>query len=665
LTEKEFSGYSQDGNYGVIATTNSSIYFFAALTHPSGPNTAGGKEFVRFNQLFPINPILKYTTSHEIKFIVWKGRSNFIIISHSEASPGREIFDATATDAAGTAALSTHSKTEAELDVGLAATTDERPIYFTTMQPLKVRKHSMTDGQILVTRELPKMIDVMPNFHVWVTKVFALEDSDYAVILSNWHYFAIWNFEDDTTPVYINHGYNNMHDLVVYSQARYIAIGSSEIVAFYNLDQISCRDPLATKCVAQNTENSVECRQNSVLQTIDVEGVLIRKCYCHDSAPFYDFNTNTCMFSVPTACPDSLAETCSPEPGHRTLTCTQFAVLDRFSDTCRCSVGSYLDDSVTPNKCVRCDRYPAACFGPGDDKSRGQELQVIGKHDTRHINGVCVIESSSLTGFATIEGNNVNYYELTLSQNPQYQHKKYVVLDKEPVTKSGRCMHFDDGKILIGSSILRKLSIDPSTDDTFEYLTFPGVDGSVFDIMMKIPESTDLWIAQSDPINPTTTPKAFYRIDSTNLTPKITYETLGHVTAIAVLLERNWIAVSFTDTSITQRQFFDHSLTGPVISSPLFTYTKGHSFREVGIFFAQYKPVYVVGYSNIAKTLDINTDNSAIQVVTFPTMTKITHIMQVPNSFYTLVASDENHLAITPYFETPVNIPTEIFNVTF
>ena len=333
-----------------------------------------------------------------------------------------------------------------------------------------------------------------------------------------------------------------------------------------------CRDPLATSCTAQNSEFSVDCRPGSALETIEVEGTLIRKCYCEDATPFYDVTSNTCEPNVANPCPDPLAETCSNQPGQRTLTCTQFAVLDYFTDLCRCSVGSYLDNTVTPHKCVRCDGYPAACFGPGDDKTRDQDLQVVGVHDTRHIHGVCVIETDTLNGFVTVEGNNVNYYEISLGQNPPYSHIKYIAMDEEPVNKSGRCMHFDDGEILVGSSILRKTNIKPTTDKSFQYLSFSGVDGSVFDIMMEIPESTDLWIAQSTPLNPTTTPKAFYRIDSTNLTPKITYETLGHVTALAVLMERNWIAVSFTDTSITERQFFDHTLSGPVISNPLFTY---------------------------------------------------------------------------------------------
>lgn len=99
LPEVAFQGFSQDGFYSIIAATNRSLFFFTAVSVPDTPNAAGARELIRFHQSFPSNPIFKYTTSSNVKAIHWKDFTNKIIVSHSEPSSGRQIFDATVTSA--------------------------------------------------------------------------------------------------------------------------------------------------------------------------------------------------------------------------------------------------------------------------------------------------------------------------------------------------------------------------------------------------------------------------------------------------------------------------------------------------------------------------------------------------------------------------------------
>ena len=112
-------------------------------------------------------------------------------------------------------------------------------------------------------------------------------------------------------------------------------------------------------------------------------------------------------------CPDLLAETCCSSLGQRTLTCTEYAYLDYSSDTCKCLVGSYLKITGNTRACVKCDNYPAHCTGPIVIKrSENQKLRLLGPLDSKNIHGVCVVETDSLSGFATVNGNDVNYYTL-------------------------------------------------------------------------------------------------------------------------------------------------------------------------------------------------------------------------------------------------------------
>jgi hypothetical protein len=37
---------------------------------------------------------------------------------------------------------------------------------------------------------------------------------------------------------------------------------------------------------------------------------------------------------------------------------------------------------------------------------------MLGKQEIRNIHGVCVVETDTLSGFVTVNGNNVNYYRL-------------------------------------------------------------------------------------------------------------------------------------------------------------------------------------------------------------------------------------------------------------
>lgn len=185
--------------------------------------------------------------------------------------------------------------------------------------------------------------------------------------------------------------------------------------------------------------------------------------------------------------------------------------------------------------------------------------------------------------------------------------------------------------------------------------------------MQKIPGSSDLWIAASSPLN-ALTPKGFYRLTSSMLlsdSPSKHYQTSDYVSALAVRLEKNWVLATFSSPSSTTREFYDITASGPTISSPVKVHQKINNFREVGVFFAQFRPVYVVAFSNQVHVFDEETDNRLIQATGFPTMTKISNIVQIPNSYFYITFSDQNHFAISPYFEIPVNIQTEIVHIGF
>lgn len=175
-----------------------------------------------------------------------------------------------------------------------------------------------------------------------VTRVLALRDSNFVVVLSNWHSYALWNFMTNENPTYFNVGYNLQTDLVSFSQFGQIAISNWEGVFIFNHLEFICRDRLALTCLPRNIESSSTCRPGSTLIPLNIEGVLVRKCYCNDNLPFFNPTTGACEAEKSNpSCPDELAETCRAD-NLRSLTCVQYGVLDLRTDACRCSVGSYL-----------------------------------------------------------------------------------------------------------------------------------------------------------------------------------------------------------------------------------------------------------------------------------------------------------------------------------
>jgi hypothetical protein len=185
-------------------------------------------------------------------------------------------------------------------------------------------------------------------------------------------------------------------------------------------------------------------------------------------------------------------------------------------------------------------------------------------------------------------------------------------LEYEIVPNIGKCVHLESGQVVMTSSLLRKFNVDPAHSISYYNLTSAELIGSNFDLVLKIPKSGHFLTAQSFPINPSTTEKALYRFDIDVLDPITTYKTLGFVSAVAVNLANNWVAVSFTDATIINRQFFDLTLTDSVVNTPLLTHVKSHLFREVSMFFSPVSPVYIVAYNNIVETLDTATDNTII-----------------------------------------------------
>jgi hypothetical protein len=135
---------------------------------------------------------------------------------------------------------------------------------------------------------------------------------------------------------------------------------------------------------------------------------------------------------------------------------------------CKCSVGTYFDSSAASptESCALCPANPEPCSGPdAEDEGIEAEFTIFGEHRTRHIHGVCVVETDTVTGFVVVESNSANFFTVDTSSDPKFTHSKYIPLDGEPNIKIGKCKHLGEGQVIMSSTIARQFNID-STDKT-------------------------------------------------------------------------------------------------------------------------------------------------------------------------------------------------------
>jgi hypothetical protein len=197
-----------------------------------------------------------------------------------------------------------------------------------------------------------------------VRRVFALHDTDFVLVTSNWHKFVIWNFQDDSTPLVYNYGYNNINDVVVFPRTRTIAVSNSEMVLFIQTTILSCNDPLALTCETFDSEKSLTCKSSSspTINTLpEVEGQL---CFCDAATPYYNPDTETCGSTQ--FCDDDQANTCYTAEPLETITCIMNSVYDPIDKKCKCAIGAYFDNEASnPTElCAHCPNAPNPCNGP-------------------------------------------------------------------------------------------------------------------------------------------------------------------------------------------------------------------------------------------------------------------------------------------------------------
>lgn len=313
-------------------------------------------------------------------------------------------------------------------------------------------------------------------------------------------------------------GYNLINNIVVFPRARTIAISNHEFIKFFRLNLLACNDPLALTCEAFDSEKSLTCDPSSGVSNSIVEGIEVQNCYCNEATPYYDYDTKTC--SGTKVCVDEQANTCDGPTVEETRTCIKNAVFDPISRKCKCSIGAYFDAAATNpvNTCVQCPNHPASCNGPDpEDVGFPSEFSLIGIHKSRHVHGVCIVETDDLKGFVIVETNSANYFSVDTSADPKFLHQKYIPLNKEENIKVGRCKHIGAGEIYMTSTLVRKFDANPATDDSFTIMEGITNDLSHYGVITKAQESSIVFIAIDDNFNEATD-KHFYSFNDLSTT---------------------------------------------------------------------------------------------------------------------------------------------------
>jgi hypothetical protein len=307
--DEQYQNFPAGGLATKIAFSNNSNFFFVAkmfeIATPSSPT--GGDVLYRYHQTFSLEAPLEYTLSFNLGSMMWKYNTPFLLTSSNAALATRELFDATAIDASGIASTGSHAKEEPRIDLDITGPHDDRDVFVTIAKPRHVYSYTFTTGVQIHSRNLDELQDYYP--YVSVRRVFALHNSDFVLVTSNWHKFVLWNFVDDSAPTEYNIGYNMISQVAVFPRTRTIAVSSAEMVKLYSLSILRCSDPLASSCQAFDSEWSLNCKTTSSAAESTIQGKDSRQCYCNPATPFYDYDTETC--SSTQKCDDDKSNTCS------------------------------------------------------------------------------------------------------------------------------------------------------------------------------------------------------------------------------------------------------------------------------------------------------------------------------------------------------------------
>jgi hypothetical protein len=628
--------------FKTMVSTPKSQYFFTI--YDSSADDDNKKRIFRYDFADETVAPMVYTTQKNVGEIYWKYNTHFVMVSPSEASTEREIFDATATHPTlDIGAIKTTTKPEDFIETLIVGPQDNRNIFFVLVDTETINMNDFTDGSLTKSIQIRDFNDFNPFTEIFKIECFG--NSDKLVVLSNWHKIALWDYVADSVD-YIDVGYNQMHDAVVFQDAKFLAISTAEIVRFIPIDPtfLKCTDLLADTCKTDDFTVSETCKTGA--SKVDVSENNLTTAYCKCDTDYnFDFETATCVHKD-NSCFNTLALTCSGFASDaETESCVPRAFLDPIDNVCRCPLGTYVNPSppdINSNrKCMYCPNHPEACTGP-EVENHG-ELPIVrhrGDHDTKKLHGMCIAEHR-YSDVATIETNTVTtltrYFADRNDRSRFYRFYSKAEATGETTPKIGRCQHTQDGNVIIATTILRKTNIESTI--TFEKYDMPIEDGSIYGLIEKIRFGTFVITTIDQPSDPANPPLKWYKLDSSDLTGITEYSMAANPKDMSIESHYGIIMFVSSDPAHTTRDAYSIN-DGTLLNQ----FAKGHTELESTITIFEPEFFYAVTQGSNIRTyfyLDGETVNYE-QTIAWP---KVDNTAAVPNSYY-MALSDYSQFEI-------------------
>jgi hypothetical protein len=100
-----------------------------------------------------------------------------------------------------------------------------------------------------------------------------------------------------------------------------------------------------------------------------------------------------------------------------------------------------------------CPDFNKPCTGPNPEQT-GEDGYALVRTDvtSQLLYGMCVVDNGVLRGVATVERNNINFYNLDINSSEKLIFSKTLSLSGETKFESGKCLVVGDG---LTSSLLQ------------------------------------------------------------------------------------------------------------------------------------------------------------------------------------------------------------------
>jgi hypothetical protein len=121
-------------------------------------------------------------------------------------------------------------------EIDITGPQDSRNMYFTLQEPAVVYTHDFMqpNSRWIQSKRIEKFNNYVP--YTKALRLKPLLNSDYLMVISNWHSVALFDFTDlSKDAIYVDVGSNSIQDVECFMSTKYFIVATQEMINFIKI----------------------------------------------------------------------------------------------------------------------------------------------------------------------------------------------------------------------------------------------------------------------------------------------------------------------------------------------------------------------------------------------------------------------------------------------